>query len=79
MKTVGAYEAKTHLPRLLERVRKGERITITKHGVPVAVLQPPDRDVSFDTRSVIDEIIKFRENHHLDGLSIREMIEEGRR
>ena len=34
MDQVGAYEAKTHLPRLLERVRRGERIVITKHGVP---------------------------------------------
>ncbi|MBW2098933.1 MAG: type II toxin-antitoxin system prevent-host-death family antitoxin [Deltaproteobacteria bacterium] len=42
METVGAYEAKTHLPKLLERVIKGERITITKHGIPVAVLQPPE-------------------------------------
>ena len=33
METVGAYEAKTHLPKLLERVLKGERITITKHGI----------------------------------------------
>ena len=41
METVGAYEAKTHLPQLLERVAKGETITITKHGVPVAVLTPP--------------------------------------
>jgi prevent-host-death family protein len=37
METIGAYEAKTHLPKLLERVIKGERITITKYGVPVAV------------------------------------------
>lgn len=33
METVGAYEDKTHLPKLLERVFKGERITITMHGV----------------------------------------------
>ena len=31
METVGAYEAKTHLPKLLERVLKGERISITRH------------------------------------------------
>jgi hypothetical protein len=31
---VGAYEAKTHLPSLLDRVAKGEQITITRHGVP---------------------------------------------
>ncbi len=60
METVGAYEAKTHLPKLLERVLKGERITITKHGVPVAVLQPPDPAKKVDTRSVIVELKKFR-------------------
>ena len=42
MNTVGSYEAKTHLPSLLDRVAGGERITITKHGVPVAVLVPVD-------------------------------------
>jgi len=42
METVGAYEAKTHLSQLLDRVAQGERITISKHGIPVAVLQPVD-------------------------------------
>lgn len=37
---VGAYEAKTHLPKLLARVAKGEHVTITKHGKAVAVLRP---------------------------------------
>jgi prevent-host-death family protein len=37
---IGAYEAKTHLPELIERVRRGERITITKRGRPVAELRP---------------------------------------
>ena len=40
METVGAYHAKTHLPKLLERVRRGESVTITKHGRPVARLVP---------------------------------------
>lgn len=79
METVGAYEAKTHLPKLLERVRKGVRITITKHGVPVAVLQPFEPDKRIDVGSVIVEIRKFREKNKLSGLSIREMVEEGRR
>jgi prevent-host-death family protein len=79
VETVGAYEAKTHLPKLLERVLKGERITITKHGVPVAVLQPPDPEKIADTKSVIVALRKFRDKHTLDGLSIREMMEEGRR
>lgn len=79
MKTVGAYEAKTHLSKLLERVIKGERITITKHGVPVAVLQPPDFSLKMEPKQVIAELRKFRDRHHLKGLSLRDMIEEGRR
>lgn len=79
METVGAYEAKTHLSKLLERVLKGERITITKHGVPVAVLQPPDLEKNVDTQSVILELRRFRNKNRLSGISIRDMIEEGRR
>jgi prevent-host-death family protein len=36
MKTVGAFEAKTHLNELLKRVSKGESIRITRRGIPVA-------------------------------------------
>lgn len=47
MDSVGAFEAKTHLPRLLDRVARGESLTITRHGRPVAQLIPipsADRD-----------------------------------
>ncbi len=40
MVAIGAYEAKTHLPRLLDRVKQGETLTITRHGKPVASLVP---------------------------------------
>ena len=79
MQTVGAYEAKTHLTQLLERVAKGERITITKHGVPVATLQPADSAKKKPVREIIDQLKRFRSAHRLDGPSVREMIEEGRR
>ena len=79
METVGAYEAKTHLPKLLERVSKGERITITKHGVPVALLQPPASLRRMEPKQVIAELRKFRDKHSLKELSIRDMIEQGRR
>lgn len=79
MDTVGAYEAKTHLSQLLERVSRGERITITRHGVPVAVLQPFDSDPNLDVGSVIEELRRFRNKNRLNGLCVRRMIEEGRR
>jgi prevent-host-death family protein len=79
MDSVGAYEAKTNLSKLLARVLKGEKITITKHGMPLAVLQPPASSRKALPRQVIAELRKFRDKHTLDGLSIRKMIEEGRR
>ena len=69
MDTVGAYEAKTHLPKLLERVAKGEHITITKHGIPVAVIRPFDPDKNTDVRAIIDKLIQFRKRKNLSGYS----------
>lgn len=40
MATVNVHEAKTHLSRLLERVRAGEEIVIAKNGTPCARLVP---------------------------------------
>jgi prevent-host-death family protein len=79
MPEVGAYEAKTHLSELLERVSRGERIVITKHGTPVAVLAPiSDRELR-PALEVISDLRDFRKTHTLGDLSLREMIEEGRR
>ena len=79
MDSVGAYEAKTQLSKLLDRVMKGERITITKHGVPVAVLQPADSGKPADLKTVISEIISFRKKPSLKGHPLKDLIEEGRR
>ena len=79
MKTVGSYEAKTHLPRLLERVAKGERIAITKHGVPIAMLVPAQAGRKADPTTAAEELRKFRKQHPMRGLSLRAMIAEGRR
>ncbi len=78
MKTIGSYEAKTHLPRLLDEVAAGETITITKHGVPVATLAPV-RTERRSARSAADELRAFRDRHPLDGIRIRDLIEDGRR
>ncbi|MCL5102674.1 MAG: type II toxin-antitoxin system prevent-host-death family antitoxin [Armatimonadetes bacterium] len=79
METVGSYEAKTHLAQLLERVARGERITITKHGVPVAKLVPMDTTDEQDVQATVEAMRKFAKGRKLNGLSIRELIEEGRR
>ena len=81
MESVGAFEAKTHLPQLLERVARGEEFTTTKHGKPVARLVPtsPMR-AKPDMQQLIDEMRAFRKGNTLGAdLTIRELIEEGRR
>lgn len=40
IKTIGAFEAKTHLSKLLEKVEHGQVFRITKRGRPVAELRP---------------------------------------
>ncbi len=80
METVGSFEAKTHLPQLLERVAHGEEFLITKHGKPVARLVPTTTaKPKPDVRAAVEAMKQFRKGQTLGGLSIREMIEEGRR
>ena len=77
---VGAYYAKTHLAALLDRVEKGERITITRHGRAVADLVPPIGAPAMSVDDAVDHLRRFRNEHTLgDGLTIRQLIEEGRR
>lgn len=79
MGTVGSYEAKTHLSSLLKRTAKGEQITITKHGVSVAMLVPAKALKKRSVPDLIREIHAFRKGHTLGQMSLRKMIEEGRR
>ena len=79
MRRIGSYEAKTHLPRLLDEVARGETITITKHGVPVAVLVPPVSSGTPGVREAAIGLRAFRRGHGLRGLTLRELIDEGRR
>ena len=80
MRQVGAYDAKTHLPRLLDEVAaSGEPIAITKHGVEVAVLGPTPARASLNASEAIAGLRAFRADHRLDGVTIRELIDEGRR
>ena len=75
---MGAYEAKTHLPRLLNEVEAGETITITKHGRPIAMIVPipKSRRRSDD---IVEAFRQLRKGHTLGDITIRELIEEGRR
>ena len=79
-KSVGAFAAKTHFSALLERVAHGEVIEITRRGEPVAELRPVSKTTSTDRAAAIKELREFSRRHKLGaGLSVRKLIEEGRR
>ena len=60
MPSVGSYEAKTHLPALIKRAERGERITITRHGKPVALLIPFSEVEAQDRSAAVDRLRVFR-------------------
>jgi prevent-host-death family protein len=77
MKTVGAFEGKTHFSRLLAEAEAGETIIITKNGRPVARLGPmagPHEELApGDALAAL-----FAMDTPL-GIDIRTLIEDGRR
>lgn len=81
-RTVGLYDAKTNFSRLIDEVAAGETITITRHGVPVAIIVPVNAPKPGDVVRAYNEWVEYRRANRItlgDDLTIRELIEEGRR
>jgi len=77
-KTVGLFDAKTHLSSLVDRVEHGEEITITKRGVAVARLVPTHGRQAANPKEATAIIRELRRGITLKGFTIRSLIEEGR-
>jgi prevent-host-death family protein len=75
---VGSFEAKTRLAELLRETEKGRSFTIRRRGKAVARLVPPGDDDETDYSELVEEFSEIRKRVG-PGLSIRELIEEGRR
>ena len=111
------FEVKAHLSEVVRRVEKGERITIMKNHVPVAIvsgmhdapqakykvdqtmasnmydapqeqytLEPTISSNTHNTpqkkytvREAIDSILEMRKGRTLGGITIKELINEGRK
>ena len=79
MITVGAFEAKTHLSALLDKVAGGEEVVITKHGKPVARLVSIVHADSKRVNEAFERLKALRKGTTLEGLSWKELRDEGRR
>ena len=76
--SVGIYELKTHLSAVLERVAAGETVTVTRHSTPVAYISP----ATAGSRSPAEAAASLRSSRaerSLEGTSLRELIDEGRK
>jgi prevent-host-death family protein len=81
MKSFEAGEARAMFDDLLAEVENGAAVEITRHGVPVARIVPiADHDFE-KAAAAIGEWERYRDEHNLtlgEGVTIRELIEEGR-
>ncbi len=77
--SVGAFEAKTHLSALLDRVSQGKEVVITRRGQPVARLIPARQAKRSETESVIAELRRRRAGLTLGGLNWKDLRDQGRR
>ena len=76
---IGCYEAKTHLSEFLERVSRGERFVITRHGAPIAALIPLERPTQAGLEAALKALELFQKEHPLEDIAISELINTGRK
>jgi antitoxin (DNA-binding transcriptional repressor) of toxin-antitoxin stability system len=80
MKTIPISEAKTHLPQLLDKLlKRNESIQITRHGVAIARIVPEKAFEGERVDAIITQIKKIRKGAKLNGLTIQQLRDAGRR
>ena len=81
MLEIGAFEAKTHLSALLEKVQRGMTFYITKRGKRVAILQQYDvqKRHSMSPEKILGRFRAIRKANKSGPESLKELIETGRR
>jgi len=78
---IGAFEAKTHFSRILEKTEQGEDFIITRRGKPVAKIIPFHKEPEMTRKEALKKFKELRE-HYIGkpgGFNIREAIEDGRK
>lgn len=78
-KNVGAFDAKTHFSRLLARVARGESVTITRHGTPIARLVPAAPASGVANKSeIVARFRSFAQRHKIGRPGLKALRNEGR-
>jgi prevent-host-death family protein len=77
--SIGAFEAKAQLSRLLRAVEQGEHFTITVRGKPVADLVPHRAASTQGLAAAIEALQAFPRIRGVGDADVTSFIEEGRR
>lgn len=80
MRTIGLFEAKQKLSELVERASSGEEIGITRRGKLAAIITPVRSSIASveDAFARIEQVRK-RIKPLPKGMTVKDLIEEGRR
>jgi prevent-host-death family protein len=79
MREMGAFEAKNKFGYLLDQVERGEEVVITRRGKAIARIVPAEP--GFDrakARRAVAGILEASKGVTLDGLRIKDLVNEGR-
>ncbi len=80
MITVGIFEAKSSLGRLVQSAAAGEVVMLTRRGKPVAELRAPQAEAGQECAvQAIEALRKFRRTNRIGTFSVAELVAEGRR
>ena len=74
MATYGVAEAKNNFTHLLDRVQNGEKITITRHGKPIAEMNPPPKRTLEERRAAQAYFTRLREAQKPLPMSVVELL-----
>ncbi len=75
---ISSYEAKSKLPELLRQVQSGKSFTITNRGKAIADLVPSIGIAYKDKVAAVEKLKAFMLADPVRGVSIKDLIEEGR-
>ncbi len=78
MRQIGTYDLKAHLSAVLVEVEQGQTVEITRHGVAIARMVPLKATPRESVDDAVEAIKKLRRKSLGSGLTIRELIDEGR-
>jgi prevent-host-death family protein len=79
LRTVGLFEAKQKLSELVERASEGEKIGITRRGKLAAVISPPHPEKNLEAAFADIDRVRQRIKPLPKGITVKDLIEEGRR